>query len=348
MASNSFGTLFRVTTFGESHGEGVGCVIDGCPAGLAVSTADIMPELKKRAPGRHHGTSSRKEQDQVEILSGVFDGKTTGAPIALWIANNDVDSSSYNSSVLRPGAADVTYWIKYGHVDYRGGGRASARETAARVAAGGIAKKLLQGIGVSVTAWLSRIGQIVLPFAASSDDEGKVAALLQSLLDEGESIGGIVSCRIDNVPPGLGDPIYEKLSAKLAFAMLSIPASRGFEIGEGFSAAEMTGSEHNDPLCIHDGRIQSSTNHAGGTLGGISTGMPIEFRVAFKPTSSIRKEIATVTKQMTAAVRSTQNTERHDRCVAIRGASVVEAMAALIIADAWLMSTVASFKTPLE
>jgi chorismate synthase len=344
MASNSFGTLFRITTFGESHGEGVGCVIDGCPAGLALSTADIQPELGRRSPGKALGTSLRNEPDEVEILSGVYEGKTTGAPVAMWIANRDVDSSSYDSSVLRPGHADLTYWQKYGHVDHRGGGRASARETAARVAAGAVAKKLLQSSGSFVSAWLSHIGDIVLPVVPSVADKECVDALLQSIIDNGDSVGGIVSCCIAHLPPGLGDPIYEKLSAKLAFAMFSIPASRGFEIGEGFSAAAMMGSEHNDSLFIHEGTIQSSTNHAGGTLGGISTGMPVFFRVAFKPTSSIRKAMATVTKEMTSVVHVTSAVARHDPCVAVRAVCVVEAMAALVVADAWLMQKAASHK----
>ena len=335
MASNSFGTLFRVTTFGESHGEGVGCVIDGCPAGLALSTGDIQSELDRRLPGKTAGTSQRNESDIVEILSGVYQGITTGAPIALWIANKAVDSSSYDESVLRPGHADLTYWQKYGHVDHRGGGRASARETAARVAAGAVAKKILMTAGIVVNAWLSQIGKIVLPSSHAEVDS--VEALVQRLVEEGDSVGGIVSCRVDHVPPGLGDPIYEKLGAKLAFAMLSIPASRGFEIGEGFSAALMSGSEHNDPLCVREGAIESTTNHAGGTLGGISTGMPIFFRVAFKPTSSIRKPVATVTKKKKATSHSTPSPACHDACVAIRAVPVVEAMAALVIADAWLM-----------
>ncbi len=342
MASNSFGTLFRVTTFGESHGEGVGCVVDGCPAGLSLSAADIQPELDRRSPGKAVGTSKRTEPDEVQILSGVFEGKTTGAPIAMWIANTDVDSSSYDSSVIRPGHADLTYWHKYGHVDHRGGGRASARETAARVAAGSVAKKLLHSAKIGVSAWLSQIGNIILPSVCSQKDQEQVDALLESIGHQGDSVGGIVSCRIEHLPPGLGDPMYEKLPAKLAFAMLSIPASRGFEIGEGFAAAGMSGSEHNDPLVICEESIVAATNHAGGVLGGISTGMPLFFRVAFKPTSSIRTPIATVTKEKQITSYSTPPSARHDPCVAVRGSCVVEAMAALVIADCWLMQKLSS------
>lgn len=337
MASNSFGTLFCVTTFGESHGEGVGCVIDGCPSGLVLSAEDIQPELNRRSPGKVAGTSPRRERDEVEILSGLFEGKTTGAPIALWIANHDVDSTSYDASVLRPGHADLTYWHKYGHVDHRGGGRASARETAARVAAGAVAKKLLRASGIEVTAWLSHIGNIVLPALRSSKEQETLDAVLNAISVEGDSVGGIVSCRIERLPPGLGDPIYEKLTAKLAFAMLSIPASRGFEIGEGFAAAAMKGSEHNDSFCLNNEGIYSMTNHAGGVLGGISTGMPLVFRVAFKPTSSIRRPIESVTKDATCIEYTTSSAGRHDPCVAVRGVGVVEAMAALVIADCWLM-----------
>ncbi len=337
MASNSFGTLFRVTTFGESHGRGIGCVIDGCPAGLLLSVEDIQPDLDKRAPGRVLGTSTRHEHDRVEILSGVYEGRTLGSPVALWIENSDIDSSTYDRSMIRPGHADVTYWQKYGHVDHRGGGRASARETAARVAAGAVAKKIARQLNVEVVAWLSQVGEVLLPQTPTAADRAQVEELLKTVEAEGDSIGGVVSCTVLHLPPGLGDPIYEKLGAKLASAMLSIPASCGFEIGCGFSAASMKGSEHTDPLEVHDGVIRSTTNHSGGTLGGISTGMPIFFRVAFKPTSSIQKPCPTVTKDGSPAVYSTPNTGRHDPCVAVRAAAVIEAMAALVIVDALLM-----------
>jgi chorismate synthase len=340
MASNSFGTLFRITTFGESHGTGVGCVIDGCPSGVVLSEADIQPDLERRSPGRKEGVSSRDEPDVVKILSGVYEGMTTGAPIAMWIANVDVDSSAYNSGLFRPGHADLTYFQKYGHVDHRGGGRASARETAARVAAGAVAKKMLHPFGICFSAWLSRIGSIVLPRTCSEEENAQIEDCLRVMKEEGDSIGGIVSCCIEHLPSGLGDPMYEKLSSKLAFAMLSIPASRGFEIGEGFAAAQMKGSEHNDPLFVREGDVISGTNHAGGTLGGISTGMPIFFRVAFKPTSSIQKAIPTATKDKKQITYSTPPDARHDQCVAVRAVCVVEAMAALVLADAWLMRKV--------
>lgn len=329
MGSHSFGSIFRITTWGESHGPAIGVVVDGCPAGLDLSAADLIPDLKRRAPGQSPRTSPRKEEDHPEILSGVFEGKTTGAPISILIRNQDHNSDAYKelADVMRPGHAGFTYLAKYGIFDYRGGGRASARETACRVAAGGIAKKLLLGWGVRCTAHL--------------EEDELFAQRLQQAMDEGDSIGGVVSLRIDGLPAGVGDPVYEKLEAMLASAMLSIPASKGFEIGEGFRAATMRGSEHNDAFTVVEKEIQPSTNHAGGTLGGISTGLPIVCRVAFKPTSSIKKAQTTVTRAGAAVALKLQPSARHDPCVAIRATPVVEAMAALVLVDAILKNRIA-------
>lgn len=297
MPSNRFGRTFCFTTWGESHGKAIGVVIDGCPAGLEICEEDINAELDKRAPGKSPYTSPRKEPDRVEILSGLFEGKTTGAPISLLIANCDADSSKYEpiKHLIRPGHANATYLAKYGIFDYRGGGRASARETAARVAAGAVAKKLLD------CTFSSRL--------VSPDMEA-----VEKAMEEGSSVGGIVEARAENVPIGLGDPIYHKLDAELAHAMLSIPATKGFEIGSGFS-------------CGRD---------AGGILGGISTGEPIVCRVAFKPTSSTKKLQETVDLNGNPAILKLPEGSRHDPCVAIRGAVVVESMLALVLADAFL------------
>lgn len=296
-------------------------MIDGCPAGLEISEEEIREALKKRAPGRDPHTSPRKEPDAAEIYSGVFEGKTTGAPISIFIPNKDADPSKYNSikDFYRPGHANFTYLEKYGIFDHRGGGRASGRETACRVAAGAVAKKLLKHFGITCTATL---------------DE---ACDIAKIKDEGDSVGGVVSFRAVGLFAGLGDPIYEKLEAKLADAMLSIPASKGFEMGEGFQAAVMRGSSHNDPFILEEGRVVTQTNHAGGTLGGISTGMPLYGKVAFKPASSIQSPQETVTLDKEAATFQLPEGSRHDPCVAIRATPVVEAMLALVLADALLL-----------
>jgi chorismate synthase len=348
MASNSFGQHFRITTFGESHGPGIGVVIDGCPPGVELTAHDIDQELARRRPGQNGSVSPRREPDLVEILSGVFEGRTTGAPIALLIRNRDADSSAYDSlkHLYRPGHANFTYLQKYGIFDHRGGGRASARETAARVAAGAVAKKMLFG-RIDCLAYIAEIGGIPITGEVTREkvyasplfcpDEKATLQILAKLDSiQGDSLGGIVACTIQ-APAGLGDPIYEKLEAKLASAMLSIPASKGFEIGEGFAAARMLGSEHNDTFISKD---KMATNHAGGTLGGISTGAPIHFRVAFKPTSSIAKSQPTV--NLNGEPETIQTHGRHDPCVAIRAVPVVEAMATLVMADALLSSKVFS------
>lgn len=356
MASNFFGQLFRITTFGESHGPGIGVVIDGCPAGLPITVEEIAQELQLRRPGRNEFTTPRKEEDVPEILSGVFEGKTTGAPIAILIRNQDADSAPYDAAkqVLKPGHAHYTYLAKYGIFDHRGGGRASGRETAARVAAGAIAKKYLSSHGIFCTAYIDEIGAIkaIAPniltlrmqtlasplFCPDPIAEKKMMAAIIKAKEEGDSLGGIVACTA-TIPKGLGDPIYAKLEAMLASAMLSIPASKGFEIGSGFQAARMKGSEHNDPFEVDEnGNVFPETNFAGGTLGGISTGAPLYFRVAFKPTSSIRSAQKSATIAGEKTTFQTPQTGRHDPCLAIRAVPVVEAMAALVIIDAFLMN----------
>ncbi len=358
MATNSFGTLFKITTWGESHGKALGVVIDGCPAGLEISDDEINLELALRAPGRNPYTTPRKELDIGEILSGVFEGKTTGAPICIMIRNKDQDSSKYTpiKDLLRPGHANFTYLEKYGIFDYRGGGRSSARETAARVAAGAIAKKILKHYHIFVAAYIKQIGTIVAEinyldihalrqtayndplFCPDPKASAKMSELIEQAKKEGDSLGGVIEFLAVSVPVGLGDPIYEKLEAKLASAMMSIPATKGFEFGSGFQSVTMKGSEHNDAFIYEDGKVETKTNFAGGTLGGISTGMPIIGRVAFKPTSSIKKP------QETLDIKGEQKTfelpegSRHDPCVAIRAAPIVEAMTALTIVDSLLMN----------
>lgn len=347
--TNSFGKIFRFTTFGESHGIAIGVVVDGCPSGIELTVDDINKELSLRAPGRNQYTSHRKEPDKAEILSGIFEDKTTGAPIAILIRNKDADTSQYENlkDVYRPGHSNFTYMQKYGIFDYRGGGRASARETAARVAAGAVAKKFLSVHHIECISFLDEMGGVAIPeldrtnlsilrekkimspiFCPCKDTEQKMIAQIQ----EDDSIGGIVST-IAHLPVGLGEPIYEKIEALLAYAMLSIPASKGFEIGKGFEAARMKGSVHNDPFDLEDGKIRSKQNFAGGTLGGISTGEPVYFRVAFKPTSSIKKTQQTVTYNNEKTTLKLLEAARHDPCIAIRAVPVVEAMTALVLAD---------------
>lgn len=360
MASNIFGNIFKIITWGESHGKAIGVVIDGCPAGLEITEDDINQALAKRAPGKSPYTSPRSETDKAEILSGVFEGKTTGAPISILIPNKDSDSSKYEpiKDLLRPGHANYTYLEKYGIFDYRGGGRSSARETACRVAAGAIAKKLLQHSGIQIAAYVRQIGSIFSVqtdhhphnfekfcntihnsplYCSSQEAESKMIALIEKAKLEGDSLGGIVEFVAINLPKGLGDPVYEKLEANLSRAMLSLPATKGFEIGSGFQSVHMCGSEHNDPFESQNGKVQTASNHAGGTLGGISTGMPLVGRVAFKPASSIMKPQKTLTNTGEDAVFQLPEGSRHDPCVAIRAVPIVEAMTALVLADAILL-----------
>lgn len=360
MASNFFGQLFRITTFGESHGCAIGVVIDGCPAGLQIMKEEIDQELRLRQPGNSPYTSPRLEKDEVEILSGVFQGTTTGAPIALVIWNRDADPSQYEpiKDLLRPGHANFAYLQKYGIFDYRGGGRSSARETAARVAAGAVAKKLLSHFGVELCAFVAEIGGIAIAepdvsalpmlrkqiltnplFCPDAQQSEKMMRELLKAKEEGDSLGGIVQSVAVHLPAGLGDPVYGKLGANLASAMLSLPAAKGFEIGSGFAAARMKGSEHNDAFDVDEkGQITTTTNFAGGALGGISTGLPLTFRVAFKPTSSIKKAQDTVDLKGKRQSFQLPQGARHDPCVAIRAVPVVEAMTALVLADALLLN----------
>ncbi len=351
MGSHSFGSLFRITTWGESHGPAIGVVIDGCPAGLELSVEDLEVDLKRRAPGYLPLTSPRQEEDVPEILSGVFKGKTTGASISILIRNQNHDSAAYEGleHLFRPGHAGFTYLAKYGIFDHRGGGRASGRETACRVAAGAVAKKVLNHWGIRCHAYLIQLGSIqarhLLEFhrtyespvyCPDAEASSCMVEALAKVKEEGDSLGGVVEFRAEGMPAGLGDPVYEKLEASLASAMLSIPASKGFEIGEGFQAAAMRGSEHNDRFTVQEGGIEPASNHAGGILGGISTGLPLIGRVAFKPTSSIRKPQETVTTAGEMATLKLSSTARHDPCLAIRAVPVVEAMVALVLIDAVL------------
>ena len=354
MACNSFGRIFRITTFGESHGSAIGVVVDGCPAGLPITNEEIDEQLARRRPGFNAHTSPRKEEDHAEILSGLFEGVTTGAPITIIIRNRDTDSSTYEAikDLFRPGHANYTYLSKYGIFDYRGGGRASARETAARVAAGAIAKKFLSYSQIHCVAYLSEVGGIAASlshqlqmavnaspiFCPDRDAEQKIMERIAEVREEGDSVGGIVGC-MAQIPVGLGDPIYGKLEAQLASAMLSLPATKGFEIGSGFAAARQKGSEHNDAFDLNEhGETITRTNFSGGTLGGISTGAPLFFRVAFKPTASIRKEQRTVSLKKERTTIQLSQEARHDPCVAIRAVPVVEAMTNLVLADAVLLN----------
>lgn len=353
MASNAFGNLFRYTTWGESHGESVGVVVDGCPAGIVICEKEINLALKKRAPGNSPFTSPRKESDHAIILSGVFEGVSTGAPISITIKNKDGDSSHYEKmkDLLRPGHANYPYIEKYGCFDYRGGGRASARETVGRVAAGAIAQKLLDHFGIKISAYIKQIGSTKTSkvvktertyespiYCPDKEAEEKMMAQLLTIQEEGDSIGGVVECQVTGVPVGLGDPIYNKVDALLAFAMMSLPASKGFEIGSGFEAAKTKGSLHNDLFSSEEGKIELKSNHSGGLLGGISIGEPLFFRVAFKPTSSIKKTQETVDKEGIPATLKFSKTSRHDPCVAIRAVPVVEAMTAVVLADLLLQN----------
>ncbi|RME92498.1 MAG: chorismate synthase [Verrucomicrobia bacterium] len=347
---NTFGHLFRITTWGESHGPGIGVVIDGCPPGLALSAADIQPDLDRRRPGQSAITTPRQEADRVEILSGVFEGRTTGTPVALWIRNADARPSAYTEmkDKFRPSHADYTYHVKYGHRDWRGGGRSSARETAARVAAGAVARKLLrERHGVEVLACVQQVHQIraeIDPERLRFEDieatpvrcpdpeaAGRMIRRIEEARREGDTVGGIVLGVARGVPAGWGEPVFDRLEADLAKAMLSLPASKGFEIGSGFRCATMTGREHNDPFVAEEGRIRPTTNHAGGVLGGISTGAPIVFRVAFKPVATIMQSQPTV--DIHGRNTTLQGKGRHDPCVLPRAVPLVEAMTALVLID---------------
>ena len=347
MSHNSFGHLFRFTTWGESHGPALGAVVDGCPPGLALSEADLQPFLDKRRPGTSRFTTQRQEPDQVRILSGVFEGLTTGTPISLMIENVDQRSKDYSdvAQAYRPGHADYAYDAKYGFRDYRGGGRSSARETAARVAAGGVARLVIPE--VSITAHVVEIGgDRAETFDVAQIDQNPffcadpvAAARWEVLVDEarkaGSSLGAVIECVATGVPAGWGTPLYMKLDAQLASACMSINAVKGVEIGDGFAAAQLRGEDNADRMQPSDDGPAFLTNHSGGVAGGISTGQPVIIRVAFKPTSSILTPVETITRDGMATEIMTKG--RHDPCVGIRGAPVVEAMVALVLADAKLM-----------
>ena len=347
MSHNSFGHLFRFTTWGESHGPALGAVVDGCPPGLVLSEANLQPFLDKRRPGTSRFTTQRQEPDQVRILSGVFEGKTTGTPISLMIENIDQRSKDYSDVALayRPGHADYAYDAKYGFRDYRGGGRSSARETAARVAAGGVARLVLPE--VSILAHVIEIGgDRAETFDATEINnnpffcaDAKASARWEILVDEarksGSSLGAVIECVATGVPAGWGAPLYQKLDAQLASACMSINAVKGVEIGDGFAAARLRGEDNADPMRPTDAGPAFLANHSGGVAGGISTGQPVIVRVAFKPTSSILAPVETITREGVATEIVTKG--RHDPCVGIRGAPVVEAMVALVLADAKLM-----------
>ena len=350
MSFNTFGRVFRFTTWGESHGPALGAVVDGCPPGLALTEADIQPWLDKRRPGQSRFTTQRQEPDQVRILSGVFEGKTTGTPISLMIENVDQRSKDYSevAKAYRPGHADYAYDAKYGFRDYRGGGRSSARETAARVAAGAVARAVIPE--VRIRAYLVEIGGDAIDRAAFDDAEidrnpffcpdAAAAARWEKMLDaarkSGSSLGAVVECVAEGLPAGWGAPLYAKLDSELAAAMMSINAVKGVEIGDGFAAAGLRGEENADPMRPGpDGKPVFLANHAGGIAGGISTGQPVVVRIALKPTSSILTPVETITRDGEASEIMTKG--RHDPCVGIRAAPVAEAMMALVIADQKLL-----------
>ena len=345
MPGSSYGSLFKISTWGESHGEGIGVVVDGCPAGLPLKEADIQKELNRRKTGQSKVTTMRRETDRVRILSGIFKGKTTGTPIALWVENQDADSSKYEEikHLFRPGHADFTYLMKHGFRDYRGGGRSSARETVGRVAAGAIARKLLARKRIKIIGYTKQIG----PYTARKMDfkqieknivrcpDKKMAQkMVEHILDarkKGNSVGGVVELVAKGVPAGLGEPVFDKLDADLAKAMMSIPAVKGIEFGIGFEAANMYGSECNDPYTVKRNKITTNTNNAGGIHGGISNGSDIVLRMVVKPTSSINRTQDTVTVDGKKAKIRVEG--RHDPCVSPRAVPIAEAMMALTLID---------------
>ncbi|MBI5426654.1 MAG: chorismate synthase [Nitrospinae bacterium] len=348
MSGNTFGKIFKIATWGESHGPGVGVVVEGCPAGLPLKEADMQKEIDRRRTGQSKVTTTRKERDAVRILSGVFQGKTTGTPIALWVENEDADSSKYEliKDLFRPGHADYTYLMKYGFRDYRGGGRSSARETVGRVAAGAIAKKLLARHKIKIVGYTLQIG----PYRAKTFDYGeiennivrcpdkkiaeKMVGHIMKARKKGDSVGGIVEVVAQGVPPGLGEPVFDRLDADLAKALMSIPAVKGVEVGAGFASVAMLGSEHNDAFVMAGKKVTTRTNNAGGILGGISNGADIVARMAVKPTSSILKEQETVTVKGEKAVIRVEG--RHDPCVCPRAVPIAESMVALTLIDHYL------------
>ncbi|MEL6390830.1 MAG: chorismate synthase [Bacteroidota bacterium] len=354
MGGSSFGRAFRITTFGESHGVAVGVIIDGCPAGVAVNRDYIQKELTRRRPGQSAIVTQRDETDQVEIQSGVFEGRTTGTPISLVVRNKDQKSRDYDhiKDKYRPSHADYTYDAKYGIRDYRGGGRSSARETLARVAAGAIAKELLHTQGVSIHAYVTQVGHLLM--TRSIQELGyehieknvvrcpdptlaeEMITFIKSVRKDGDTVGGMIRCDVLGVPPGLGQPVFDKLHADLGKAMLSINAVKGFDYGSGFDCVTMRGSEHNDSFVKTDEQVMTTTNHSGGVQGGISNGMPIHYRVAFKPVATLMTDQQSIDQSGEATTVTGKG--RHDPCVVPRAVPIVEAMAALVIADHYLLA----------
>ncbi|MFT5772734.1 MAG: chorismate synthase [Algoriphagus sp.] len=351
---NSFGKLFKITTFGESHGVALGVIIEGCPAGLEIDETQIIAEMQRRKPGQSKITTQRKEEDEIEILSGVFEGKSTGTPIGIVIRNADQKSKDYShiADKFRPSHADFTYFEKYGIRDYRGGGRSSARETAARVAGGAIAKQFLATKGITIQAYVSQVGDLKLTkdyknlnlaeaennIIRCPDPETAEAmiALIDTVRLARDTIGGVVSCVIKNTPTGLGEPVFDRLHAELGKGMLSINAVKGFEYGSGFDGVAMRGSLHNDSIVKEGDKVKTTTNHSGGIQGGISNGEDIYFRVAFKPVATIMQDQASLNEAGEPVTVSGKG--RHDPCVVPRAVPIVEAMAALVIADYLLLS----------
>ncbi|MFC6998479.1 chorismate synthase [Rufibacter roseus] len=348
--SNTYGSIFRITTFGESHGTAVGVIVDGCPAGLPITVEEIQAALDRRRPGQSKITTPRDEKDQVQILSGIFNGHTQGTPIAMAVFNKDQASHDYShiEKAFRPSHADYTYTAKYGSRDHRGGGRSSARETLARVAAGVLAQKFLAQKGIQVTSYVSQVGNINAPADYSQIDLSQVDSnivrcphpetademikLIEETRDKLDTIGGVVSCVVKGVPAGLGEPVFDKLHAELGKAMLSINAVKGFEYGSGFEGVSMYGSEHNDVFYTdEEGNVKTRTNHSGGIQGGISNGQDIYFKVAFKPVATILQTQTTIDKE--GQEIQLQGKGRHDPCVLPRAVPIVDAMAALVLAD---------------
>lgn len=354
MDSNSFGKAFRITTFGESHGQGIGVIIDGCPAGLAFDEGKITKDLQRRKPGQSRLTTQRKEDEEFQVLSGVFEGKTTGMPIAILIPNKDVKSKDYEHlrTAFRPNHADYTYHEKYGIRDYRGGGRSSARETANWVAAGAVAKMLLSTLGISIQAFVSSVGEVEVPKEFDFEKVGnweentvrcphpttaeKMEEAILQTRKEGDTLGGEIFCVIKGVPAGLGEPIFDKLHARLGQALLTINAVKGFEYGLGFKSSKMKGSVYNDLFTKEQERVVTKTNHSGGIQGGISNGMPIYCKVAFKPVATVMKDQESISDK--GEKMNLKGKGRHDPCVVPRAVPIVEAMAALVLADFVLLS----------
>ena len=351
---NSFGNIFRLTTFGESHGAGIGGIIDGCPAGLAIDLDFVQSELDRRKPGQSKITTQRKESDTVEFFSGIFEGQTTGTPIGFLVRNQDQHSNDYNNlkDVFRPSHADYTYIQKYGLRDHRGGGRSSARETIARVVGGAIAKQLLSQLNISIQAYVNSVGSISLekPYqeldltkteetiirCPDAETAEKMIARIEEAGNNHDTVGGTISCVIKGVPAGWGVPVFNKLHADLGFAMLGINAVKGFEYGSGFEGTKLSGSEHNDIFVTENGSVKTVTNHSGGIQGGISNGQDIYFNVAFKPIATLLKEQKTIDKNLNETVINPKG--RHDACVLPRAVPIVESMAALVLADHFMMS----------